>query len=230
MHPTPDDPGPDFAWGTLSGDRLKSLLPFVSGVSAEDALSLADLLFQRSRVRDDRAGLPAEPNAELARMLKEAADPDYESSDPHLAFDHAVLTGAVIILGGPAIIGAAMKSDADVLAAINRGFPAGVLRELRLAGIPDKVLAKAIAPSRTLMRRATMNQRLSRRESDAAWRLASGMAMASHVLNGPGAALSWLGRPKAIFADLSGFDLLETSLGEARVKKVLRSLHWGDPV
>lgn len=180
-------------------------------------------------MQDDRPPPPAEPNAELARMLKKAADPDFDSSDAHQAFDKTVFTGAVIILGGPAIIGSAMQSDGDVLGAINRGFPSSVLRELRRAGIPDKVLAKAIAPPRTLMRRKTMNQRLSRRESDAAWRLASGMAMASHVLDGPRAALSWLGRPKAIFGDLSGFDLLETSLGEARVKKVLCALHWGDP-
>lgn len=33
MHPIPDDPAADVAWGTLSGDKLGSLLPLVSALS-----------------------------------------------------------------------------------------------------------------------------------------------------------------------------------------------------
>lgn len=33
MHPITDDPGVDVAWGTLSGDKLGSLLPLVSALS-----------------------------------------------------------------------------------------------------------------------------------------------------------------------------------------------------
>jgi putative toxin-antitoxin system antitoxin component (TIGR02293 family) len=115
-----------------------------------------------------------------------------------------------------------------LLDALIQGFPADVLSALREAGLPHSVFEQVVAPRRTLMRRKAEGQRLTRAESDAAWRLANVFALATRVLNGRKAAIDWLTRAKPTFANRTPIDLLETSVGAAHVNRMLQRLEWGD--
>ncbi len=135
---------------------------------------------------------------------------------------------AVELLGGTETLGRQITSDAELVEAISQGFPSDVLNALRAQHIPSPVLEKVIAPRRTLMRRKSDNQRLTRVESDSAWRLAWAVSLASQVFKDRKAAIAWMGRPKENLRGLTGFDLIETSVGTSYIGRILHQLEWGD--
>ncbi len=171
-----------------------------------------------------------EPIPEESRLalLERAARAPNESQDPMTALKVKVRDDAIALLGGEAVLGRAVRSDEDLVQAIASGFPSQVLRALQDAGLPHKALEQVIAPRRTLMRRRGQEQRLTRPESDAAWRLSHALVLARDVLNGTKAAVAWLSRPKTALNNRTPLDLLETSVGSAHVERLLRQLEWGD--
>ncbi len=172
--------------------------------------------------------IPSLPEADRLALLDRAALPAATAVDPIRAFEERSRHLAFEILGGEAVLGRQVRSDEDLVQALMAGFPAQVLRSLQDAGYPHKVLEQVIAPRRTLMRRRASKQRLTRAESDSAWRLAHVLVMASHVLNGPQSAIAWLTRAKPAFGGQAPVDLLETSVGATHVERLLRRLDWGD--
>ncbi len=151
-----------------------------------------------------------------------------ETSDPLQNLDAAVRKDAFELLGGDSALGRTIMSEEDLVEAIVTGFPADVLVRLRDAGYPYTVLDQVVAPRRTLMRRKSTQQRLTRSESDAAWRLAHVLSMATRVFDGRKAALAWLSRTKGAFRGRTPIELLETSVGTSHVERILRTLDWGD--
>lgn len=166
--------------------------------------------------------------ADRQSLLRRAAQEGHSANDPIRAREEEARQRAVELLGGEGGLGLAIRSEEDLLQALALGFPGQVLRALQDAGYPHNALEQVIAPRRTLMRRRGEGQRLTRAESDAAWRLAYVLAFASMVLNGPKAAIDWLMRAKPAFRDQKPIDLLETSVGTAAVERLLRQLDWGD--
>lgn len=169
-----------------------------------------------------------ENDARLA-VLAEAALSTSSASNNLLA--QASITtqeDAVALLGGPTVLGRAIVSEEDVVDAVAGGFPADVLNSLRENGLPPSALEQVIAPKRTLMRRKANKQRLTRPESDAAWRLAGAYGLACRVLDGRKSAIAWLSRPKEVLQGRTPLDLLETSVGTTYVNRLLRQLDWGD--
>lgn len=161
-------------------------------------------------------------------LLSKAVHQSSTATDPIRALEEHARSKAVELLGSDAVLGLAIRSEEDLLQALSLGFPGQVLRSLQDAGYPHVILEQVIAPRRTLMRRRSPGERLTRGESDAAWRLAYALALASKVLNGPKAALDWLTRPKPSFREQRPIDLLETSVGTAAVERMLKQLDWGD--
>jgi putative toxin-antitoxin system antitoxin component (TIGR02293 family) len=171
---------------------------------------------------------PSLPEAARLALLDSAAFPKSAAVDPIRALEERSRDLAFEMLGGEAVLGRPVRSDEDLVQALMAGFPAQVLRSLQDAGYPHKVLEQVIAPRRTLMRRRAAKQRLTRAESDSAWRLAHVLVMASNILNGPQAAIAWLTRAKPAFGGQAPVDLLETSVGAAHVERLLKRLDWGD--
>jgi putative toxin-antitoxin system antitoxin component (TIGR02293 family) len=161
-------------------------------------------------------------------LLDAASSGTSPIDDPIQIFEDINLVETVALLGGEPVLGRAITNDQELLDALIQGFPAGVLSALREAGIPHSVFEQVVAPRRTLMRRKAEGQRLTRAESDAAWRLANVFALATRVLNGRKAAIDWLTRAKPTFANRTPIDLLETSVGAAHVSRMLQRLEWGD--
>jgi putative toxin-antitoxin system antitoxin component (TIGR02293 family) len=164
---------------------------------------------------------------EIKDLMRQAST-ESETQNPDLQFESVVFRDTVEILGGQAILGHSIRTELDLLRAVVRGFPVGVLGQLRNAGYRTEVLEKTIAPRRTLARRKSSKQRLTRGESDAAWRLAHVLATACYVLKDAGAAIGWLNRPKAALSNNVPIDLLDTSIGALGVERLLRRLESGN--
>jgi putative toxin-antitoxin system antitoxin component (TIGR02293 family) len=189
--------------------------------------------FRSGKVSDEMPeGVPDQAtnpdDDERLAFLVNAARLNLEVSDPLQQLDAAVRADAIELLGGEAALGRKVLSQEDLVEALSVGFPADVLGRLREAGFAYAVLEQVVAPRRTLMRRKSAQQRLTRSESDAAWRLAHVLSFASHVLDGRKAALAWLSRGKGVFKGRTALDLIETSVGTAYVERILRNLDWGD--
>lgn len=176
----------------------------------------------------DADPMPVPENDERLNFLANAARRQRDARDPLQELEAAVRADAIKTLGGETAIGRSILSEEDLVEALAAGFPADVLDQLRKAGYSYAVLEQVVAPRRTLMRRKSAQQRLTRSESDAAWRLAHVLSLGSRVFDGPKAALAWLNREKGSFMGRSPIDLLETSVGTAYVERILRSLDWGD--
>ncbi|HYI47268.1 MAG TPA: antitoxin Xre/MbcA/ParS toxin-binding domain-containing protein [Allosphingosinicella sp.] len=172
----------------------------------------------------------AELEQEAGELLKAARDAEGAPSlrSARRRFEEYVFSGAVDALGGAQAIGMAVRDEADLLRAIGLGFPVLVLTSLRQAGFRSDDLEGVIAPKRTLARRKAGGQRLTRVESDAAWRLAHVFSLGGRVLRGPEAAVAWLRRPKAALGDRTPVDLIETAVGAQAVERLLFQLEWGD--
>lgn len=180
-------------------------------------------------VPNNDAGTVSVPDdVDRLNFLAKSARHGREFSDPLQDLDAAVRKDAFELLGGDSALGRTIMSEEDLVEAIVTGFPADVLVRLRDAGYPYTVLDQVVAPRRTLMRRKSAQQRLTRSESDAAWRLAHVLSMATRVFDGRKAALAWLSRTKGAFRGRTPIELLETSVGTSHVERILRTLDWGD--
>ncbi|HEV2818209.1 MAG TPA: antitoxin Xre/MbcA/ParS toxin-binding domain-containing protein [Allosphingosinicella sp.] len=171
-----------------------------------------------------------EQEQEADALLKAARSAEGDSSiwSVRRRFEDSVFSGAVEALGGARALGMAVRDEADLLRAIELGFPASVLASLRGVGFRSGDLEGVIAPRRTLARRKAVGQRLTRVESDAAWRTAHVFSLGARVLRGPETALAWLRRPKAALGDQIPIDLIETGVGAQAVERLLYQLEWGD--
>lgn len=178
-----------------------------------------------------RCGRPGEdnaiPEAERSALLDQASR-DQPDNDPIVITINAVRAAATAILGGVKRLGREISNDHDLLVAIDDGLPFTAIDDLRAAGYSSDTLAAVIAPTGTLLRRKMARERLTRAESDAAWRLPHLLAAAEYTLADRAAALAWLARPKASLANATPLELAKMSVGTAQVEQLLRRLDHGD--
>jgi len=160
-------------------------------------------------------------------MLADAASRNHEDGDPIAALIAQVHAETVDLLGGSTALGRKIVTDSDALTAITRGFPAEVLDALQAAGVPQSAIEMVIAPTANPMDDPVAGRRLTCRESDAAWRLAGAVALASQVLAGRSTANAWLSRPKPTLGGMTGYEALQTSVGTGCLKGVLYRLDSG---
>jgi len=170
----------------------------------------------------------SEEGKTLLRLAKEP-NPSSESAAPRAAqFERQVLRESAVILGGAAGLGIDVRDERDLLGAVARGFPVGTLMALREAGYAGDSIERVVAPRRTLARRRATAKRLTEAESDAAWRMAHCLALATAVLRDKKTAMDWLSRPKSEFGNSRPVDLLATGVGARAVERLLLQLEWGN--
>jgi putative toxin-antitoxin system antitoxin component (TIGR02293 family) len=203
-------------------DALFALLGTSYGGGGQSTFDLPDLV--------GRVPMGTGPEHEAGELLKAARTADTSPSIRGVwrQFEESVFGGAVEAIGGAQAIGMAVRDEADLLRAIGLGFPVRVLASLRERGFRGEDLEAVVAPRRTLARRKAAGHRLTRTESDAAWRLAHVFALGARVLKGPEAALAWLRRPKSALSDQKPMDLIDTAVGAQAVERLLFQLEWGD--
>lgn len=131
-------------------------------------------------------------------------------------------------LGGERILKTKVATVGDLHAAVRRGLPRGVVRELAKAaahGRDDRMRVAHLVASEATLKRGEI---LSAAASERAERLARVVALAHDVLGDPARAQDWLHRPNLV---LGGAPILlaATDLGARRVEQVLANIEYGLP-
>lgn len=138
------------------------------------------------------------------------------------------LAGAVASkLGGAAVLGARVTTEADLARAIERGLPTGAVDALKGHGITEGEAARFVIPRRTLSHRREKGQALSVGESDRAVRLARILALAEAAFANPEKAMTWLRRPSSALDDRAPLDVAGTDAGARVIENLLARIAWG---
>jgi len=137
------------------------------------------------------------------------------------------LQAVVSELGGRSVLGARLRTEADLRSAIRGGLPHGVIRQLmRSSGLSLKELAAAVDISvRSLQRRRL--GRLARHESDRIYRLARIVALAKLSLGDEAAGKRWLLRPNRALGGSVPIQMIDTEPGARAVENVLGRIAYG---
>ena len=138
------------------------------------------------------------------------------------------LRAVVEELGGDAVLGRPLRSDADLRTAIREGFPQDVVEEvMRSAGLSLKQLAATLDLSPRSLQRRRSQGRLARYESDRVYRLARILALAKHYLGSREIAARWLKRPNRALGGSTPLELTDTELGARAVENILGRIAYG---
>ncbi len=130
-------------------------------------------------------------------------------------------------LGGRKLLGVEVRSDADLLALVERRLPLGALAALTEEALSPDELDRLIIPRRTLSHRKAKKQPLSQAESERAVRVASIIALAEDAFADRDKARAWLRRPTTVLGGRRPIDLLATEIGGHLVEQLLYRIAHG---
>jgi len=131
-------------------------------------------------------------------------------------------------LGGESALHAVPRTSMDWLVIVREGLPAVSIDAIvRLTGIPQRVLARALGISeRTLLRRKRAGT-LSPDESAKLVRFARVVERAVMVFESADAALNWLQAPNVSLGGVTPLSLLDTEVGGDSVLDTLGRIEHG---
>ncbi|MEC5291916.1 MULTISPECIES: type II RES/Xre toxin-antitoxin system antitoxin [unclassified Aurantimonas] len=130
-------------------------------------------------------------------------------------------------LGGTAVLGAAVRSQADLAQVVRNRLPLSALEGLSMAGISDREIESFVIPQRTRRHRAQKKQPLTVDESDRAVRLLRIQSLAEETFGNTEKAHRWLRRPLAELEGEAPFALAQTEAGARVVETILGKIAWG---
>jgi putative toxin-antitoxin system antitoxin component (TIGR02293 family) len=133
------------------------------------------------------------------------------------------------ILGGPKVLGKAVKNPDDLAHVIRKGLPVGsvtALAEKLHLGNGD-LSRKLGIPQRTLSRRLSQASLLTPAESDRTVRMARVYANAVEMLGDRNTAIEWLNTPNRALGGERPLDRLDTDVGARMVEDILGRIAYG---
>jgi putative toxin-antitoxin system antitoxin component (TIGR02293 family) len=130
-------------------------------------------------------------------------------------------------LGGDAVLGQSVRSQADLAGLVRRRLPLSALRGLALAGLTEQEIERLVIPQRTRRHRAEKQQPLTVEESDRAVRLLRIQTLAEDAFANADKAHRWLRRPLAELDGETPLDLAQTEAGARLVETLLAKIAWG---
>lgn len=130
-------------------------------------------------------------------------------------------------LGGKSVLGAAVRSQADLALAIGRRLPLAALRGLAAAGFSESEIDRFVIPQRTRRHRAGKKQPLTLEESDRAVRMLRIQTVAENVFGSRDKGNIWLRRPLAELRGAAPLDFAQTETGARVVETILAKIAWG---
>jgi putative toxin-antitoxin system antitoxin component (TIGR02293 family) len=133
------------------------------------------------------------------------------------------------VLGGPRVLGRAVKKPHDLADLVRRGLPANSVKAL--AGrldIGNAALSKRLGiPQRTLTRRLSRHSRLTATESDRTVRLARVYAHAVEMIGEEDKAVRWLQTPNRALGGERPIEQVDTDVGAREVEDILGRIAYG---
>lgn len=130
-------------------------------------------------------------------------------------------------LGGSAVLGETVRSEAELARAVARRLPLATLGALTAAGIGDREIERLVIPQRTRRHRAAKEQSLTIDESDRVVRILRVQTIAETTFADETKARAWLRRPLAALGGKAPLDLAETEVGARAVEGLLARIAWG---
>ncbi|QLH72192.1 antitoxin Xre/MbcA/ParS toxin-binding domain-containing protein [Rhodopseudomonas palustris] len=129
-------------------------------------------------------------------------------------------------LGGKPVLGATVRSQADLAMVVRNRLPLAALQGLSRAGLSDQEIERFVIPQRTRRHRAERNQPLTIDESDRAVRLLRIQSLAEDTFDVDKASL-WLRRPLAELNGETPLTVAQTEAGARLIEMVLGKIAWG---
>jgi putative toxin-antitoxin system antitoxin component (TIGR02293 family) len=130
-------------------------------------------------------------------------------------------------LGGQSVLGAVIRSQADLALAVRNRLPLAALRGLSQAGLTEQEIEKFVIPQRTRRHRADKKQPLTVDESDRAVRLMRVQSLAEETFADPNKANLWLRRPLMELGGETQLVVAQTEAGARVIETILGKIAWG---
>lgn len=130
-------------------------------------------------------------------------------------------------LGGQSVLGAVVRSQADLALAVRNRLPLTTLKGLSQAGLSDQEIEKFVIPQRTRRHRADKQQPLTIEESDRAVRLLRVQSLAEDTFDDKAKANRWLRRPLTELGGETPLSVAQTEAGARVIETILGKIAWG---
>ena len=130
-------------------------------------------------------------------------------------------------LGGSSVLGAVVRSQADLALAVSNRLPLASLKGLSLAGLSEQEIERFVIPQRTRRHRAERQQPLTVDESDRAVRLLRIQTLAEDTFGDKQKASLWLRRPLMELGGQTPLGVAQTEAGARVIETVLGKIAWG---
>jgi putative toxin-antitoxin system antitoxin component (TIGR02293 family) len=130
-------------------------------------------------------------------------------------------------LGGPAVLGGAVRSQTDLALAVRRRLPLATLKGLSQAGLSEQEIERFVIPQRTRRHRQEKNQPLTVDESDRAVRLVRIQTIAEEAFGDRDKASLWLRRTLAALGGEAPLEIAQTESGARVIETMLAKIAWG---
>ena len=139
----------------------------------------------------------------------------------------AVIEEVARKLGGPAVLGGSVRSQAELALAVSNRLPLDALKGLAQAGLSEQEIERFVIPQRTRRHRADRKQALTVDESDRAVRLLRIQTVAEETFADRDKAAVWLRRPLAELDGATPLDIARTEAGARLIETILAKIAWG---
>jgi putative toxin-antitoxin system antitoxin component (TIGR02293 family) len=130
-------------------------------------------------------------------------------------------------LGGHSVLGADVRSQADLALAVRNRLPLSALLGLSQAGMSDQEIERFVIPQRTRRHRADKKQPLTVDESDRAVRLMRVQSLAEETFGDRDKASRWLRRALTELGGETPLVVAQTEAGARVIETVLGKIAWG---
>ncbi|MDO9443632.1 MAG: DUF2384 domain-containing protein [Beijerinckiaceae bacterium] len=130
-------------------------------------------------------------------------------------------------LGGAAVLGVEIRSQADLARLVRQRLPLAALSKLAQAGLSAQEIERFVIPQRTFRHRAQKDQPLSVDESDRAVRLVRVQSLAEETFGDRDKANLWLRRALSELEGETPLDVAQTEAGVRLIENILARIAWG---
>ena len=130
-------------------------------------------------------------------------------------------------LGGAAVIGHEVRSQADLASAVRARLPLVTLSRLTDAGLSHAEIETLVIPDRTRRHRAQKGQPLTVEESDRVVRLLRIQTLAEETFGNADKAALWLRRPLGELGGEAPLVIAQTGAGARVIETILGQIAWG---
>nr|WP_244571398.1 antitoxin Xre/MbcA/ParS toxin-binding domain-containing protein [Mesorhizobium carmichaelinearum] len=130
-------------------------------------------------------------------------------------------------MGGVTVLGADVRSQADLATVVRRRLPLATLKGLSLAGMSEQEIERFVIPQRTRRHRAEKNQPLTIEESDRAVRLIRIQSLAEEMFGDAGKANRWLRKELTELGNETPLTVAQTEAGARVIETILGKIAWG---